>query len=158
MDEQGNRHLCRIPEIAVEEAERAEVPLVHACVLLDLESSGGLHIWGPLPASGCGQPHRSPVTQGSYEAYLADRPRCGDQGCGAMQITWHGLQDLGEVWRPEINVRIGLAEFARLLSKNTVRDAYSRWRYGDPEAEVEDPEYVERAMTLLPGWQRVIDG
>lgn len=151
-------HVCRIPELAVAESERAGVPLVHTVTLLDLESSGGLNIWGPLPESGCGQPHRSPVTRESYEAYLARRDECGDQGCGILQITWHGLQDLGEIWRPEINVRIGLAEFARLLSRNTVRDAYSRWRYGRPEADVESPTYVDKAMGLLPGWQQVVDG
>lgn len=132
--------------------------LVHTVTLLDAESSGGLNIWGPLPDSGCGQPHRSPVTEASYRAYLSRRAECGDQGLGPLQITWHGLQDLGEIWRPEINVRVGLAEFARLLTRNTVRDSFSRWRYGDPEDEVDNPTYVTEAMALLPEWQQVIDG
>lgn len=163
MDDAGQRHLCRIPEIAVEEARRTGCPLVHALVLLDLESSGGLNIFSAPRTPGCGQPHGTPVTQETWQAYLARRDECGPQGAGPLQLTWPPLADeadrLGGAWRPEINVRVGLEHFAGLLRTATVRDAYARWRYGQPESDVEVPPiYVERAMGLLPGWQQVIDG
>lgn len=137
------------------------MPLVHALVLLDKESSGGRNVFG-APKTACGQPRWTPVTRETYQEYLTRRAECLTQGVGPLQLTFGPLQDradaAGGCWDPRISTRVGLAEFARLLSRNTVRDAYSRWRYGDPEAEVDNPTYVDEAMDLLPRWQQVIDG
>jgi hypothetical protein len=158
VDEQGQRHRCRIPDIAIAEAQRARVDLVHACVLLDLESSGGLNIFSAPRSPGCGQPRGTAVTEQTWREYLARRDECESQGAGPMQLTWPPLADeadrQGGAWRPEVNVRVGLAEFARLLAGNTVRDAYSRWNTGKPGETV----YATKAMGLLDRWQAVIDG
>lgn len=130
--------------------------MVYALVLLDMESSGGRNCFGA--PKNCGPPRGSEVTEARYKAYLAARDVCGLQGVGPLQLTFRGFQDAadaaGGAWRPEVNVRVGLAEFARLLQRNSARDSLSRWNTGKPG---ESP-YSQKAMTLLPGWQRVIDG
>lgn len=155
------RHLCRIPELAVVEAQRTGCPLVHAVTLLDLESSGGLNVFG-RPKTDCGMLRGTEVTEDNYRRYRDHVNECGTQGVGPLQLTWLPLADradeLGGAWRPECNVRAGLDHFAGLAGEHTVRDAYSLWRYGRVEAQVDDPEYTRRAMTLVPGWQKIIDG
>jgi hypothetical protein len=157
VDTAGRRHLCRIPGVAVAEAEHTGCPLVHACVLLDLESSGGLNVFG-VPKRLCGQPANSPVSEATYTAYKARRDECGSQGVGPLQLTWPPYQDAAEAfggcWKPEINVRYGLQVFAGHLRRDTVAEAYSRWNTGRP-----DPSpYADKALALLPHWQLVIDG
>lgn len=131
---------------------------MHACVLLDLESSGGRNVFGPISSPGCGPPRGSAVTEESYRAYLADRARCGARGVGPLQLTWGPLQDIadeqGGCWRPEINVRVGLELFAGHLTKMAdPARSYSLYNTGKP-----DPSpYAAKAMTLLPGWQAVIE-
>ena len=159
VDAGGKRHLCRIPDIAIWAAAVTGCPLVHACVLLDLESSGGMNIFSAPRTPGCGQPRGTLVTEQTWQAYLARRDECGTQGAGPMQITWAATQDMldatGEAWRPEVNIRVGLELFAGHLQRDgDAAKAYSRYNTGRP-----DPSpYSRKAMTLAPGWQRVIGG
>ena len=134
------------------------MPLALACVLLDVESSGGKNVFSALPPSGCGQPRGSEVTEQSYAAYVASRDRCGQQGIGPLQLTWRPYQDegdsLGGCWRPEVNCWVGFKAFASLLQRNSVESALSRWNTGQPGSSA----YATKALGLLPGWQRVVDG
>ena len=99
------------------------------------------------------------MTEESYRAYLRDRDRCGAQGVGALQLTWIPLQqkadELGGCWRPEINVQVGLELFqGHLVKMVDPARAFSMFNTGRP-----DPSpYATKAVTLLPGWQRVIAG
>lgn len=150
-------HRCRIPELVVVEAARVGCPLVHAVTLLDLESSGGMNVFGAQKQ--CGQPRYSEVTEHSYAAYKAGRDRCGTQGIGPMQLTWAATQDdadrLGGCWRPEINLRVGLTQFVGNMRRagETERDWYSRYNTGKPGPS----PYAGRAAVLIPRWREVID-
>lgn len=132
------------------------MPLALACVLLDAESSGGKNVFGE--PKNCGPARGSEVTEARYKAYLAARDVCGAQGVGPLQLTWIPLQQMadeqGGCWRVEINVRVGLTEFARLLARYSVQDALSAWNTGKPG----NSPYATKALGLLPGWQKVIDG
>lgn len=133
------------------------MPLVHALVLLDAESSGGLNIFGK-PKKPCGQPHRSPVTPESYAAYLARRDECQSQGVGILQLTWPATQDeadrRGGCWDPHIQAQVGLEQFADLLARYGVEGAFSAWNTGKPG----ETPYAAKAMGMVDGWQRVING
>ncbi|MGH3797847.1 MAG: hypothetical protein ACRDSP_23505 [Pseudonocardiaceae bacterium] len=150
VDTKGVRHRIQIPEIVIIEAARVGCPLEHACVLLDKESSGGLNVFGHAAVT-CG-PVGGDVTEQSYLAYKARRSKCGAQGVGPLQLTWPDLQDradeLGGCWRPEINVRMGLTEFARNLPR------------GDWQAYLAHSgkvAYAEDAVGRVPYWRKVID-
>lgn len=122
-----------------------------------MESSGGLNVFGA--PKNCGPPRGSEVTEARYRSYLAARGVCGSQGVGPLQLTWPALQDradaAGGCWRPEINVRIGLELFAGHLRRTgSAQDSYSLYNTGKPGSS----PYATKAMGLLPGWQRLIDG
>lgn len=150
--------MCLIPELAIAEAAKAGVPLVHALVLLDMESSGGQNIFGE-PKQPCGQPRWSTVTEQSYREYRARRDECGSQGVGPMQLTWPATQDTadaqGGCWDVRVNIRVGLTQFAEHLQRgDSARDAYSLYNTGKPG----DTPYARKALSLLPHWQRIVDG
>lgn len=123
-------------------------------MLLDLESSGGLNVWGHDTVT-CG-PVGGAVTQESYRAYLAGREVCGAQGCGPLQLTWPPLQDradvLGGCWRPEINVQVGLTEFRTHLRRHTAGNSYSLYNTG----RVGPSPYATQALALLPHWHHLV--
>ena len=159
MDAGGKRHLCRIPDIAIWAAAVTGCPLAHACVCLDLESSGGMNIFSAPRTPGCGQPHGTLVTEQTWQAYLARRNECGTQGAGPLQLTWAATQDMaderGGCWRLDINVRVGLEQFiGHLRRTGSVRDSFSLYNTGKPGPSA----YADKALALLPSWQRIIDG
>ena len=99
------------------------------------------------------------MTEESYRAYLRDRDRCGAQGVGALQLTWIPLQQdadaRGGCWRPEVNVRVGLELFqGHLVKWVDPAKAFSLFNTG----RADPSPYAAKAMLLLPGWQRVVDG
>lgn len=138
-------------------AQEVGVPLEYALVLLDMESSGGLHIFG-APKKLCGQPRNTPVTEQSYAAYLARRDECGSQGVSVLQLTWPATQDLadqqGGCWRIEVNLRVGLGIFAGYLMQGGDQSSFSRWNTGKPAPSA----YATEAMVRLEMWRRVIQG
>jgi len=140
----------------VAQAQRTGCPLEFALTLLDLESSGGLNIFG-TPKKPCGQPRNREVTEATYRAYLSRRTECGTQGVGPLQLTWGPTQDLadqqGGCWRPEVNVQVGLGVFAGHLQRYGERDAFSRWNTGASG----DTPYSQRAMAMLPGWRMLVE-
>lgn len=160
VDDENRRHLVRIGEITVAEAFRVDCPLTAAATMLDMESSGGLMVFGHDPPR-CDAPSYvlgGPVTRESYAAYRARRDECGAQGVGATQLTYPPFQDRadaeGGCWRPEINCRVGFDLLAGDIRKHGIRDAFSIYNTGRPGATA----YAAKAMTILPRWQRVIEG
>jgi hypothetical protein len=137
-------------------AQEVGVPLEYALTLLDMESSGGLNVYG-RDAVKCG-PVGGEVTAENYAAYKARRAECGTQGCGPMQLTYGPLQDradaAGGCWVPEVNLRVGLAEFAGYLLQGGDASAFSRWNTGKPAPSA----YSTEAMVRLEMWRRVIQG
>lgn len=156
-DDDGRLHRLLIPEIVLVQAAVTGCPLEHAAVLLELESSGGRNVFS-APKDPRGMARGSLVTEETYALYLSRRAEAGPQGVGPMQLTWPALQDAadarGGAWRPEINVRVGLEVFASHLRRDSARDAYSRWNTGKPGSS----SYAARALELLPGWRKVIEG
>lgn len=128
------------------------MPLEYALTLLDMESSGGLNIWG-RDAVKCG-PVGGEVTAENYADYKANRDRCGTQGCGPMQLTWAGFQDeadaRGGCWIPEINVQVGLEVFADYYTRLGPRAAFKAYNGGDA--------YAAEAMVRVDMWRKVIEG
>jgi hypothetical protein len=133
-------------------ARQVGVPLEYALTLLDLESSGGLNVWGH-DAVKCG-PVGGDVTEANYKAYLANRDTCGSQGCGPMQLTFRGFQDeadrRGGCWVPRINIEVGLEAFARNYVLAGDRAAFKAYNGKDT--------YATEAVVRLEMWRRVIQG
>lgn len=122
--------------------------------MLVLESSGGRNVFEG----------GTEVTWPAYVAYLAQRNAGGDtRGVGPCQITWAALQDradeLGGCWQPRFNCRAGFEHLAMLLHRHGPREAFGQWRAGSRWADdAAAAAYVDRAMLLLTGWQKVTDG
>ncbi|MGH9288446.1 MAG: hypothetical protein ACRD0V_09200 [Acidimicrobiales bacterium] len=128
-------------------------------MLLILESSGGLNIWGhdDTDCDDGDLPYvkGDPVTAAGYATYKARRAECGAQGVGPCQLTWPPHQDradtLGGCWRPDINCRVGFDILAGHLREHGTRDAFTLYNTG----RTGPGPYAERAMALLPRWQDV---
>lgn len=168
-------HRILIPEIAVAEAARVSCPLAVACVMLVLETSGGRNVWGhDKTPPGVELPYikGGPVTRENYLAYLELRGPDGKgpggrQGCGVAQLTWHTLQDAadreGGCWEVTPNCRVGFRHLVSNLgdgSTRALRDCFALYNTGDPYVPSkpgEPPNYAEKAMVMLPAWQRLID-
>lgn len=134
------------------EAQRAGVPLEHALTLLDLESSGGMNVYG-RDAVKCG-PVGGEVTAENYATYKARRDECGQQGVGPMQLTFRGFQDeadrRGGAWIPRVNLQVGLESFAGDYVRIGAWGAYRAYNGRDT--------YANDAMVRAEMWRRVIQG
>lgn len=112
----ARNHIIRAPEV-IEIAQRYDLDIAAACILLIKESSGGHNVWGHdnVPTGG-NYIKGAPVTKEAYLAYKRDRHIYGAQGVGPCQLTWPGFQDLadnrGGCWRWEVNVDVGFEIFA----------------------------------------------
>lgn len=107
---------CKRSMIAWKEAHRAGIPFPVLCAFLEHESSGGENVFGHDPMRCSDDLKGQRVTKRRYETYKVNRERCGMQGVGPMQLTFHTLQDgadaLGGCWRPKINIRFAAALLA----------------------------------------------
>lgn len=132
------------------------MPLEHALTLLDLESSGGLNVYGASKPPHCGPLVGTPVTAENYRTYLERRAECKTQGVGPMQLTHESLQTAadaeGGCWDPAVNVRVGLRHFRSLLDRHGMEGAYSAYNTGKPGPS----PYLAKALPRLTGWRRLL--
>jgi hypothetical protein len=166
---------CRLPVIAWNEAHRAGIPFHILCAFLEQESSGGMNVFGHDPMRCSEDIQGRSVTKRRYETYRSNRERCGMQGVGPMQLTFHTLQDgadaMGGCWKPKINVRFAAqlldgyrketGSWHEAAKRYNGSEAYAvkndllreKWRVllatveeEDPSEEDEDPERRGRRL------------
>lgn len=149
-------------DTAVAEAFRTDCPLAAAAAMLMLETSGGKNIYGHDAVTCAEPPYQKggPVTRENYAAYKARRGECGMQGVGPAQLTWHTFQDdadrLGGCWQPEINCRIGFGLLGAYIYQDGYHLGFKRYNTG---SSVPGPSaYADRAMLILPRWQKIVSG
>ena len=138
----------------MELAAAAALELAAAATALQLESSGGLNVWGRDPVADGGiYVKGGEVTRAAYEAYRARRAELGAQGVGPMQLTWAGYQDgadaRGGCWDWRVNARFGFEVLAGLIARFGVREGFRRYNGDGVRAE----RYADEALGLLAGWR-----
>lgn len=118
-------------------AKRAGLGLALAAAVLDKESGGGHNVFGHDPVK-CG-PVGGAVTKDRYLAYKKNRPSCGMQGVGPVQLTYYTLQDWadakGGCWRPYVNMLVGFSHLRMLIHKYGDADGIRRYNGLGPAAE-----------------------
>lgn len=144
---------CKRSAIAWNEAKRAGLPFNILCAFLEQESSGGMNVFGHDPMRCSEDIMGQRVTKRRYEAYKADRERCGMQGVGPMQLTFHTLQDaadeMGGCWKPKINIRFA-AQLLVSYRKETGSWHDAAKRYNGAEAyAVKNDALREKWRVLL---------
>jgi hypothetical protein len=144
---------CKRPIIAWTEAERAGVPYYILCAFLEQESSGGRNVFGHDSMNCSDDIKGKRVTKARYEEYKRQRPTCGMQGVGPMQLTFHSLQDeadaLGGCWKPRINIRYGAGLIADYHNESgSWHDAAKRYN-GSEDYAVRNDELRHKWKALL---------
>lgn len=146
------------PQIAIQEAKRAGLPLELACALLEKESGGGKNVYGHDPSifRGAGQ-----VTRENYARYKKARIASGNrqmQGVGPCQLTWWEFQDQadaqGGCWRPRYNMRVGFLHLANLIKRYGESDGARRYNGSGSAAEAYSRDLLVKARK----WESIIGG
>lgn len=142
------------PQMVIDEARAAKLPLDIACAVLMQESSGGHNEFGhdPTICVGWGQ-----VTHAKYLIYkarrLASRNRLM-QGVGPMQLTYYSYQDqadkLGGCWQPRFNVRVGFQLLADHIRRYGLHAGVAAYNGSGPAAR----SYADSVLAQAQSWSR----
>ena len=127
------------PNLTLEEAKIADLPIALACALLEQESGGGHNVYGHDPVANPA-PKGGKVTKDNYlNVYLpARKAGLGMQGVGPCQLTWYAYQDeadkIGGCWEPRWNMRVGFGHLASLIDAYGLVDGCRRYNGDGPAA------------------------
>lgn len=115
-----------------------------SCASLQMESWGGLNIWGADPG-GDALPfnlYNKPVTKFEYASIYRPRVRAGltPNGCGPSQLTSVGLQEAadrrGGCWIPLYNEAVGFLFMKQLIAEfHSVQLGFQHYNGSGPAAE-----------------------
>lgn len=144
----------RVGDVIAVAAEK-NLEVAAACTLLELESFGGLNVWGNDGVSTGGVYVKgSLVTRDSYLAYKLRRATLGAQGVGPCQLTSFGYQDAADNlngcfdWMS--NARIGFGILAGFLGKYSDHGGFLAYNGGSA--------YADKAMPILTTWRARVHG
>lgn len=142
--------------------------LAACCAMLDMESYGGLNIWGHDPWNSRAYPKgaahpASPllkdyVTAANYKAYKASRNAgMQPQGCGSTQLTSPSYQEeaekLGGCWKPVHNRTVGFHVLGELFAEFDG----ALGGFGAYNGSGAGGTYAHSAVSLMAGWQARFD-
>jgi hypothetical protein len=146
----------RRPTTVVRLARRTGLLVREAVAMLELESSGGLNVFGHDPVDPP-QIQGGPVTEERYRRYKQLRAQCGAQGVGPGQLTHPPLQDradaLGGCWRPGVNMLVAFEHLAGLIRAHGRQEGFRRYN-GGPTWNAASAGYAQRALQRVAVWEQ----
>jgi hypothetical protein len=155
--------IVRASEV-IELAAAANLPLAHACAMLENESAGGRNVWGGDNVPGRGVLYRpgTEVMQVDYLRYRAavQRREAGRQGVGPTQLTYGPYQDeadaIGGCWDWRANVRVGFGVLSGLLRQHGPARGLAVYNGGPraatPGVILAADSYSDKAMRRAQVW------